>query len=199
MPVAVARKIEHRLIDAGIDADITLQPVILTPEQCIEYRLPRTPIKESERRAARFENRFGSGATELDALEALYPGTLAEIITAEVERYIDPTLRDRIHAAISEIHLKIRSIENDVGDHHADEIDRLTDRYDDLLAKVTEIENDAAELWTEMERDLEANSPEVDETMVPLSRDPDPVEEPLYDSGRDYLEQLDHCRAWQGR
>ena len=54
MPVAVARKIEHRLYENGIEADITLQPIILTPEQCIEFQLPRTPIKETERRGPNF-------------------------------------------------------------------------------------------------------------------------------------------------
>ena len=36
-------------------------------------------------------------------------------------------------------------------------------------------------------------------TMVPLPRDPDPVEEPLYSSHRGYLEQLDHYKNFQGK
>lgn len=70
MPVAFARKLEFALASRDLDLDITAQPIVLTPEQCQHYRLPRTPIKESETRAAKFEARFGSGATELDALEA---------------------------------------------------------------------------------------------------------------------------------
>jgi hypothetical protein len=74
MPVAMARKIEHNLRTNAPDLDIQVRVVLLTKEQCEEYRLPRSPIKESERRAARFEERFGEGTTELDALEALHPG-----------------------------------------------------------------------------------------------------------------------------
>jgi hypothetical protein len=65
MPVAAARKIEFNLLKSEIEADITLQPVILTEDQCLDCRLPRTPIKETERRKDRFEERFGAGATEL--------------------------------------------------------------------------------------------------------------------------------------
>ena len=60
-----------------------------TRKQCIEYKLPRTPLKETERRAARFQERFGEGATELDALEALHPGELRRIIETEIARYHD--------------------------------------------------------------------------------------------------------------
>jgi hypothetical protein len=39
-----------------------------------QYRLPRTSIKPSELRKQRFEDTFGTGAVELDALETLHPG-----------------------------------------------------------------------------------------------------------------------------
>ena len=51
MPVAVARKIEFVVRKEGHDLDIQVRPVVLRREQCIQYRLPRTPIKESEQRA----------------------------------------------------------------------------------------------------------------------------------------------------
>ena len=60
MPVAAARKIEH-FVQRQADDDllhITLQPIALTPEQCAEFELPRTPIKDTERRGARFESRI---------------------------------------------------------------------------------------------------------------------------------------------
>lgn len=199
MPVAVARKIEHKLYAAGIDADITLQPIVLTPEQCAEYELPRTPIKGTEKRAARFEYRFGSGATELDALEALHPGKLAEIIESEVTRYIDPTLTSRVGAAESGIYRTIRSIEGGLRERYAEEIEGMSDRYDSLLAEAAEIESDASDLWDRMDDNLREEKPEINVAMIPSPRDPDPVEEPLYDAGRDYFEQLDHYHAWQRR
>jgi hypothetical protein len=61
-------------------ANVKLDPLVLTPRQVSEYGLPRTPIKESDRRKAGFEAVHGEGAVELDALEALYPGQLSHIV-----------------------------------------------------------------------------------------------------------------------
>jgi hypothetical protein len=73
MPKAVARKVEFAIAKFNLDLDLQLIPLALTPDQCREYRLPRTPIKETERRKDKFERTFGVGATELDAMEALHP------------------------------------------------------------------------------------------------------------------------------
>lgn len=54
--------------------------VPLCAKQCVELELPRMPLKETELRAAKFEARYGAGATELDALEALHPGKLEELV-----------------------------------------------------------------------------------------------------------------------
>ncbi len=81
MPLACARKIEFTARSEGHDGlDIQVRPIALTEEQCRQYRLPRTPIKASETRREMFEQRFGAGATELDALEALHPGELARLL-----------------------------------------------------------------------------------------------------------------------
>ena len=61
------------------------------------------------------------------------------------------------------------------------------------------IEDEAEDLWERMEEDLESGKPEVDSDMIPLPRDPNPVDDLLYSSERDYLDQLDHYHAWQGK
>jgi hypothetical protein len=91
MPVGVARKIEHGLRRDGHDLDIRLEPLVLTRAQVEHFRLPRIPIKASDKGRKQFEERFGEGAVELDALEALHPGELARIVTKAVTRYRLPT------------------------------------------------------------------------------------------------------------
>src|SRR5262245_25888535 len=86
MPRAVARKLEFEIAKRGLDLDLQVRAIALTHDQCVEWKLPRTPTKETDTAAAGFEARYGKGQTELDALEALYPGRLAEIITAELRR-----------------------------------------------------------------------------------------------------------------
>ncbi len=89
MPVSVSRKIEFLIQDQHHEGDIKLMPIVLTPEQCVKYKLPRIPIKEEERRKAGFEERHGTGATELDALEALHPGELRKIIEGYIDQYFN--------------------------------------------------------------------------------------------------------------
>ena len=113
MPVACARKLEFMIRDGGLDIDLQLRPVVLTKEQW-NYRLPRTPITETERRAGAFEARFGEGATELDALEALHPGELQRLLVAEIERYYDTDLASEIRNAASEIEDEISDINEEV-------------------------------------------------------------------------------------
>ena len=62
---------------------------MLTKQQCVDYQLPRTPIKESDRRKSGFEERHGEGATELDALEALHPGEMGDILQQAIGPYVD--------------------------------------------------------------------------------------------------------------
>jgi len=89
MPVSVSRKIEFLVHDIADKPDIRLKPLMLTAEQCVEYNLPRTPIKDSDKRKAGFEFRHGTGATELDALEALHPGVMDNIIRDALRPYLD--------------------------------------------------------------------------------------------------------------
>ena len=88
MPISVARKIEYFVHNTNLK-DIKLTSLMLTQEQCIEYQLPRTPIKESDKRKSGFEERHGSGATELDALEALHPGEMGNILQQAISLYVD--------------------------------------------------------------------------------------------------------------
>ena len=76
MPVSIARKIEHILRREGHDLDILLDPLLLTAEQVEHFDLPRIPIKDSDQRKGQFEARHGTGAVELDALEAIHPASL---------------------------------------------------------------------------------------------------------------------------
>lgn len=199
MPVAVARKIEYKLHAIGSDADIELEPIILMPAQCEKFSLPRTPIKDTERRAGRFEYRFGSGATELDALEALHPGALADIVTREVSRYLDPTLVGRVEREASRIHGLIIAVEERVSENHAEAIEDLTDEYNNITSLIAELEETAADLRQQMEEELEAERPQVGREDIPKPRAADPIPEPLYSSQRDYFGQLDHYHAWQGK
>jgi hypothetical protein len=125
MPISAAVKIDFFAKKSGVDLDIRLEHVALTEEQCVQHRLPRTPIKETENRAASFEARYGAGATELDALEALRLGVLRQILVEHIERYRDDDLDDRVEDAIEEYRDELYQAASLVRSRHADELTAL--------------------------------------------------------------------------
>ncbi len=199
MPAALARKVEFTIASAELDLDVTLEPIVLTPEQVKQYQLPRTPIKETERRAAKFEKRFGSGATELDALEALHPGELSRIVEAEVCRYLDPTLGRRVAEAEWELDRRLAAIQEQRLEVREQEIGEIGYRFEVIKNDLAQLEGDAADIWEGIAFDLNEAAPPVSSDDLPRPRPADPHTEPLFDSSRDYLTQIDHYRTWQGR
>ncbi len=205
MPVSVARKLEFYIGKFDFDVDVTLNPLVLTEEQCQHYRLPRTPIKETENRRNKFEEKFGAGATELDALEALYPGEMGKLLEQELDRYLDPTLVERVQDARWKVHHQLRQIRDGVVESHQEEIDELTSEYDDVVSAVRTLEEtaeaweeSAADLWETIADELRGQKPDL--PAPPTAR---PANEPdgfvLFDSKRDYLYQIDAYHEWQRR
>jgi len=198
MPVAVARKIEFEIEKRRLSLDVQLRPIVLTHDQCIEYALPRTPIKETERRAARFEERFGEGATELDALEALHPGLLHEIVLGEVRRYWNSDHDDEVSETCEDIDAKCKEVTRDAHDQHRSEIDALTADWQRIVAEMRRWSDRAKPVWQAITESLEETAPYVDGIEAsPFDADEDP--DPLFDSRRSYIEQIDRYKRHQGK
>jgi hypothetical protein len=83
MPIAVARQIEFWRQHYAPDSDIKLLPLALTKEQIERYHLP---VSEKN-------------TVELDALEAIVPGELEEIVRAAVAPYMDENFDAQLAAA----------------------------------------------------------------------------------------------------
>jgi hypothetical protein len=231
MPVSVARKIEHILRRDGHDAlDIRLDPIVLTREQVRRYALPRIPIKDSDRGKTHFEDRFGEGAVELDALEALHQGELARIVAAEIAFYRDPTreaTRENSTTA-GEAWDQIRDARDDVYAEHDSEIADMREAFAAMQAEIAAdqqalaaIAEEAAErsrphveainvriaafyeratnLWGRIREELEDSVPDADDFAWVEPEAPDEDEESLFDSQRDYVEQIDAYKAHQGK
>jgi hypothetical protein len=132
MPVAAAVKIDFFAKQSGVDLDIQFEHVGLTEEQCVKYNLPRTPIKERELRAANFEAQHGKGGTELDALEALHPGVLRQILLDHIERYRDDDIDEEVENAIKEYQGELNGAQMLVRSRHAEELTEI-DRQRDAI------------------------------------------------------------------
>ena len=160
MPVASARKIEFWLRHHHPDLDVTVDPIALLPEQAEHYGLPRTPIKEGERRATNFEKRFGRGATEIDALEALHPGELRKIVEAGILRHLDPGLAEREREARQAINEEIEQVEEEVHGRHQEQIDAVQEEYSQLRQQLIELRSRA--------KDYGSGSPTISWTRRPM-------------------------------
>ena len=208
MPLAVARKIEFELRSRDLELDIQVRPIGLTHQQCVDFRLPRTPIKAKERRAARFEERFGEGATELDALEALHPGELGKIVEAEIARYqqVDPEVNRQFSAVSQEIRDELRVVEEAVLARHVDSLDELRQEHERILYDLSRVQEELEELseqvgsvFADIRDDLEAERPDLSQWQWPEPSEPNEDPDPLFDSRRGYVEQIDRYKQHQGK
>jgi hypothetical protein len=224
MPVAAARKIEFWFRENAPDLDIQVRPVALTKQQCLDYNLPRTPLKDTERRKEGWEKRHGEWATELDALEALHPGELRRILMLEINRYRDATLDRRVDQKAAEVRAEVADTNAEVFAEHEEEIDDLRAEHADLVDEVEEKHRELIEGFEQQLDDLEneyaGQFQELGERMNivwhamadllrgrgPKSNDvewPEPIvdedPDPLFDSTRAYVEQIDRYKAHQGK
>jgi hypothetical protein len=198
IPVAMARKVEYEIDRRQLDLDIQVRSVVLTHEQCVQYNLPRTPIKESERRAAGFEERYGEGATELDALEALHPGVLRLILVAEIERYWNPDHNDIVDQASNDFEDAIAAVNKQVADEFRDEFNALDAEVRRVAEGIfNELRLKANDLFARMSEQLEARKPTFELPEIEFAADED--DNALFDSQRGYLDQVAAYKKFQGK
>jgi hypothetical protein len=214
MPIGAARKIEFLNQQHGLDLDIQLRPVALTHDQTIQYRLPRTPVKDTTLLKGEFEDRFGEGATELDALEALHPGELRRILIEEIERYYDEDLDTQVEEVTGGVRDDLETTRDNVVSDHEDESDAIQAEYEAVIQEIN-AELDAVrerhgaqfgavaarfnQLQDTIATDLRSEAPDLDETEWPEPAEGDEDDDPLFDSTRDYVEQIDRYKEHQDR
>jgi hypothetical protein len=214
MPSAVARQLQFWRDAYAKDFAIKLQPVALTKEQVEHYQLPRIPIKDSDNRKGRFEEVYGEGAVELDALEALYPGELLRIMRRILDPYVDSTLRERLSEAEDEANERLQEAWEEAT---TDQRDAASDLEEDARAVYARYKRVMVRLAARLERDLapireraEALQEDIAEAQdafePPALECPEPDVAPegeedwLYSSDRDYLTQNLYYQARkQGR
>lgn len=174
MPVAMSRKLEYVLRLAEGEYDVKVKPLALTAEQVQRYKLPRIPIKDTETRARGFEAAFGSGAVELDALEALYPGVLARLVNDAFKPYYNVYARRERDEMIQALRQAVSGQAAAVVSRYQPQIAALKQMQDELKA----ITVDASEFA------VETYAPHVDED-----------DDWLFDASREYVEQIRHYKA----
>lgn len=197
MPVAVARHCQFWAARLGIDAEVFIQPIVLTDEQVEQYGLPQAPDSRDRMR------------TELDALEALRPGELARIVADEAELWRDPDLEDELEAAEADA-------QEQASREWAEETGELAGELAAIKADAEAIIAHYQPVINEMNRRLRdgpgqrladvarrtaqaAENADWDLPDRPEPADPEVPEDILYDSSRHWLDQLQAYRAHKGQ
>lgn len=211
MPVAVARQVEYWRDDYAPDADIALSPIVLTRDQVKAYNLPRIPVKDSDLRKAHFEERYGQGAVELDALEALHPGALSQIVTEAINLYRDDELPDRLAEVEEEAQQVLDDAWEDAAGHYRAELESLEENVSQIVeryqSRVTELRDAMNEEIAPFKDRLDVLRQAIidarDALKVELPDRPEAeLDEPdendwLFHSEREYFDQLAVYKAHQ--
>jgi hypothetical protein len=186
---------------------VKLFPVVLTHEQVKRYdRLLPTPIKDSERRKAKFEQRYGEGAVELDALEAIYPGELRSILEDELSRYYDYTLDRRVSEAEEQAKQELEDARDAVYEHHREELDEIEQEEKELQSifetqlkeRMASHQRRKYDVSMQLAIELEDEQPDITEDSTPEAYYADERDGALFDSSLDYLEQNAIYQAHKG-
>jgi hypothetical protein len=175
MPCAVARKLEYLVRTDDFDIDVRLHRLLLNREHVDAYSLPRTPIKETERRASKFEARHGEGCVELDALEALHPGVLARIVTRALSHYFSSEANEEAREKERALRRAIR-----------EQVSAITERYAKEIEALQQMNREIDQVEVDGNFEPEPPEPEADDGAYGW----------LFDSGREYLEQIAAYKAY---
>lgn len=208
MPIAVARQVEFWYPRFGKGVDLKITPLVLTRDQIDEYDLPRTPVKVDDRRRGNFEKRRGEGAVELDALEALHPGVLDQVVRQAITPYRDRELPFNLRQAENDAREAAEQTWEDATVPQRERLGSIQERaqaitatYEERLkALASSLAHELAPLQTELtevEGDLARIADEVEIVLPARPRgEVEDVDEDgwLFDAGRDYFDQLDAYR-----
>ena len=171
-----------------------------------------------------FEEYYGEGAVELDALEALYPGELASIVSKAISHYRDGSL----HRRTSDLRYEFNDHLDDLSDTVlrqkglqerreqleadckalADEYEGVQERFAQFVRPFQSELDKYGERVEELSAEIEALQGEEYEALLEIEPDVDsyPIPQPilknepetLFSSHRSYLKQMEFYKNHKG-
>jgi hypothetical protein len=161
------------------------------------FGLPEAPLKESEKRAGKWQNMIGRGQVEIDALAALRPDDLAAIVRATLAPFFDATLAARCRRAETDWRLEVNErieanlAERGEQEERHEDVGRLRDQIDGLLAELRGHLDEMAGAAQGTAELIEL--PELPDVEWQQPEAPEP--KPLFDSAEGFVENTRRLRA----
>lgn len=134
MPISVGRKLQAFKVGFYPELEFREYRVGLTPDQVREHDLPSTPLKDTEKRADKWQQATGVEQTEIDALASLRPNLLRQIARDAIAPFHDDTLDQRVSRVKAEWHRDAQAVVNAGLDH--DVLERLRGELDSRLGEL---------------------------------------------------------------
>lgn len=178
MPVEVSRKIQA-LCDLKFPGlDIELHRCALLAQQVKDLGLPETPMKDTERRADKWRERFNCEQTEIDALATLQADTLVEIVENDLKPYFDDTLQRRQRLAYQVAAQAMRSTIKAAAAPFQNQIEQAQDLIDVAAQKLAEAHEFCRPLFDDIADGIDF----VDVEEVNAELDPESFAAPMFSS-----------------
>lgn len=203
MATAMSRKLEWYIRKNNNRVDVKVVDMGLNHYQCKKYKLPRTPMdKKDENYSAGFEERYGEGATELDALEAIYPGKLKEMMIRFVDKYYDHDLEMNLRNAEDRVRNDIEKI-NDSNIRESvekhDELQVIFERYNKYAQRMNKLRDKVLNIANESNyHNFDIGNYWADFDHSDVFIDETGKKNVVYDTTLSYKQQLDKYRKRQG-
>lgn len=183
MPVEVSRKIQALCDLKFHDLDIELHRCALLAHQVKELGLPETPMKDTEKRADKWRERFNCEQTEIDALATLQAGVLTQIVEHDLKPYFDQTLQTRQRQAYQAAAQTMRNTIRAATAPYQKQIDEAQELIGEAAQKLT----DAHEFCKPLFDDITDGIDFVDVEEVTPELDPFSFAAPMFSSLDDFV------------
>jgi len=139
MPISVARKLQALRDLCYPNLNIRLYQVALTIEQVRSLGLPSAPLKDKEKRSAKWRAAFdGHEQTEIDALVELHPDVLRQATYDAIRPFYDFTLNDRVRRVGDDWRIKAnRALARKKGYHSA--VERIKTAWEQARVAIEDL------------------------------------------------------------
>ncbi len=206
MPSAMASKISWLDKSDALSHRVQMERLAVTADQVEALELPREPVEVSDSAdayqtmAEEWQQERGGGAVELSALEADLEN-FQRVVRDGVQSFTDPELPSKIGDAESDFRDELKervidALEESALDDKKSDVDEWLDEFNEALEEASEhletlsdIAN--ADVKTEWEQTIDdaIQSVDIPDCDIPEG-DADPPTSPIYDSEREYLDNV---------
>ena len=133
----------------------------------------------------------------------MYPGELQAVLSRYIECYYDSSLDERVLQARAVLESDLGGIWQQVVGRYADDVQALRSEYEQLQrefeGRMAGYSQRVQGLWQAMKSELDLSVPQLEHYPLPQPLYAQEIGDGLYNSERDYLEQLEAYKEFQGK